>query len=389
MDALGLLVLLVQILLCYVFKCGMVIRLRQPYLRHALALPNAGTHTEDINIKDPIMDFYVRMYATNGATNNVENSIIDVLNSITLVDGSDVLWALDAEEILANQFYHYKESTDLGIDERPSVVQATTFKIPLGIGRMHPEVAFDPTRFANPQLVLDWDIANIRAVGADAFVTNTLAVDIMADVIDEAPTRPTGYLMTKEISEYTAVAATEARVELPVDYAYRTIYVRSYHDNKCPIASLNTVEHSVNEQKYRPFDIFTDDWVEWLKEWYGMWHMSAWYFLAITATEQRNPYLRANLGVSLEAMTAATDIQLDSLANCQINMTGANAAAEHIHASVQGALPFGTWAWPYGDPESPEEWLQFVYTDKSRLNILSMAGETPLVQVFLTQHRKY
>jgi len=334
------------------------------------------------------MDFYVRMYATNGATSNVENSIIDVLNSIQIIDGSDVLWALDCEEILANQFYHYKESTDLGIDERLSEVQATVFKIPLGIGRMHPEVAFDPTRFANPQMVLDWNLANIRAVGADAFVTGTLHVDIMADVIDEAPSRPTGYLMTKEITEYVATASAEHRVELPVDHAYRTLYVRSYLDNKCPIACVDTVEHSINEQKYRPFDIYCDDWLEWLKEWYGMWHMSAWYWLAITATEQRNPYLRGNLGVSLEATVAATDIQLDSLTNCQINMTGANAAATGIHASVTGALPFGTWAWPYGDPETPEEWLQLKYEDKSRLNILSLA-ETPRVWVFMTQHRTY
>jgi len=388
MDLFAIVLLLVQLSLCLVFKCGMVVRLRQPYLRHALALPNAGSHIEDINIKDPIMDFYIRMYATNGATSNVENSIIDVLNSIEIIDGSDVLWALDSEEILANQYYHYKESTDMGIDERPGVEQATVFKIPLGIGRFHPEVAFDPTRFANPQLVLDWDLANIRAVGADAFVDASLHVDIMADVIDEAPARPTGYLMTKQITEYVATASADARVELPVDYAYRTLYVRSYLDNHCPCSSLEKVEHSVNEQKYRPFDIYTDDWEEWLKEWYGYWHQGYWYFLAITATEQRNPYLRANLAVSLEAMTAATDIQLDSLANCQINMTGANAAAEHIHASVSGALPFGTWAWPYGDPESPEEWLQFAYTDKSRLVLTSFAL-TPRVQVFLTQHRMY
>lgn len=388
MLPIGLLVVLVQVLLMYVFGCGMVVRLRQPYLRHALALPDAGTHIEDINLKDPIMDFYIRMYATNGATSNVENSIIDVLDSIQLIDGSDILWGLDSEEILANQFYHYKESTDMGIDERPDVVQATVYKIPLGIGRMHPNVAFDPTRFSNPQLVLAWDLANIRAAGADGFVTTSLAVDIMADVIDEAPVRPSGYLMTKEITEYVATASAEARVELPVDYAYRTLYVRSYLAAKCPVASINKVEHSINEEKYRPFDIFADDWLEWLKEWYGMWHMSAWYFLAITGTETRNPYLRGNLGVSLEAMTAATDIILTSLANCEINMTGANAAADHIHASVDGALPFGTWAWPYGDPETPEEWLQFEYTDKSRLKILSEA-HTPRVWVFLTQHRMY
>jgi len=276
-------------------------------VQDALAIPNAGTHIEDINILDPIMDFYIRMYATNGSTSNVENSIIDVLDKISLIDGSDVLWSLDSEEILANQLYHYKETTDFGIDERPDVEQATVFKIPLGIGRMHPEVCFDPTRFANPQLVLEWDIANIRAVGVTGFVDDSLRLDIMADVVDQAPARPTGYLMTKEIQEYVSVASTEHRVELPVDYPYRTMYVRSYLDEKCPAASLEKVEHSINEDKYRPFDIYTDDWLEWLKEWYGMWHQGYWYFLAITATEDRNTYLRGNLSAALDAMTAETD----------------------------------------------------------------------------------
>jgi len=225
----------------------MVVRMRQPYLRHAYALPDAGSHIEDINILDPIMDFYIKMYATNGATSNLDNSIIDVLNSIEVIDGSDVLWALDSEEILANQFYHYKESTDLGLDERVDRVQATTFKVPFGLGRMHPDIALDPTRFANPQLVLDWDLENIRAVGADAFVTDTLHVDIMADVIDEAPKRPDGYLMTKQIKEYVATGLAEERTELPVDYSYRTLYVRSFLVNKCPVASLEKVEHTINE----------------------------------------------------------------------------------------------------------------------------------------------
>jgi len=376
--------LLSFLVLAFVFG---IVKMRQPYLRHALALPNAGSHIEDINIKDPIMDFYVRMYATNGGTSNIQNSIIDVLNSIELIDGSDVLWALDSEEILANQMYHYETSMDLGIDERADQVQATVFKIPLGIGRMHPEVAFDPTRFANPQMVLDWDLANIRAVGADAFLTNTLHVDIMADVIDEAPARPTGYLMTKQIHEYVATALAEHRVELPVDYAYRTLYVRAYHANCCPIAQLEKVEHSINEQKYRPFDIFCDDWMEWLKEWYWAWHQGYWYWM-VQGAQTRNPYLRGNLSASLEATVAASDPLLTSLANCELNITSALVAATAFHAKCDGTLPFGTWAWPYGDPEEPGEWLQFAYTDKSRLNITSLAA-TPRVQVFLTQHRMY
>lgn len=366
----------------------MAIRMRQPYLRHAYFPGIAGTHIEDINIKDPIMDFFIRFGALNGATSNIGNSMIDVLKKISIVDGSDILWALDAEEILANQLYHYKESTDFGIDERPSKRQETTFKIPLGIGRMHPEVAFDPTRFANPQLILEWDLEEIRALGADGFaVAHEFEVDIMADVIDEAPAKPTGYLMTKEITSYTSEVG-EHRVELPVDHAYRTLYVRGFLAAKCPDVLMEWAKHSINEDKYRPFDIYFDDWVEWLKEWYGLWHQGMWYFLPDTTPVTKNPYLRGNLAASLEAMTADTDILLTSLDNCELNMTGANLAAEHIHAKVHGAVPFETFAWPYGDPETPEEWLQFTSTDKSRLHVDCDVADGD-ISVFLTQHRMY
>jgi len=366
----------------------MVVRLRQPYLRRNHALDPAGTHIEEINIKDPIMDFLVKLEATNGATSNVENSLIDVLDRIEIVDGSDILWALDSEEILANQFYHYKESQHLGIDERAAKTQGTVFKIPLGIGRMHPEVAFDPTRFANPQMVITWDIENVRPMGADGFKTpDDLELTIMADVIDQAPARPTGYLMTKQITEYTT-AVGEQRIELPVDYPYRTMYVRSFLDEKDPETYLTKAEHSINEQKYRPYDLYFDDWTDWLKEWYGFWHMGAWYWNAINATENRNPYLRGNMSTSLEHDAGFTLLSLLHFNNALLNWTGANAAAAALHAMVQGNLPMGTWAWPYGDPESPEEWLKLEYTDKSRLIVTgAIAGAT--AQVFLTQHRMY
>jgi len=363
----------------------MVVRMRQPYLRRDNAIDPAGTHIEDINIKDPIMDFYIKMEATNGATSNVSNSIIDVLDRIEIVDGSDVLWALDSEEILANQLYHYKESTDLGINETGAAVQATIFKIPLGIGRMHPEVAFDPTRFANPQLRIVWDTGVLSATTwADP---PEVKLTIMADVIDQAPARPTGYLMTKQLTEYTT-AIGEHRVELPVDYAYRTMYVRTHKATTCPDKQIDWVKHGLNEDKYKPFDIYTDDWTEWLKEWYGKWHQGYLYFVAKAVTETRNPYLRGNLSASVESSIATADVIL-TLPNCELSITHSHATlGQVIHAKCDGSLPFGTWAWPYGDPESPEEWLQLEYTDKSRLTINALLADAT-VQVFLTQHRMY
>lgn len=368
----------------------MVVRMRQPYIRGPAFgfLPNAGALPIPINITDPIMDLYIRMYATNGATSNVSNSILDVLDRIDVVDGSDVLFSLDAEEIMALSYYHYKESLTMGIDERPDKIQSTTFKIPFGIGRYHPEIAFDPTRFANPTLVLTWDLENIRAVGADAFLNQSLYISVMADVIDKAPVRPTGFLMHKQVREYTSPVSGIMPTVLPVDYPYRTLFVRSFLAHTCPKVLTTKAKHDFNNDKYIPFDFPTIDWMEWLKEWYGLWHQGMWYYTAITASETRNPYLRGNLSTSLEASTADTDIILTSLDNCELNWTGANAAAEELHAKVDGSLPFETFAWPYGDPDDPEEWLKVVSTDNSRLR-LTHGPNAGLIQVFLTQLRNY
>lgn len=367
----------------------MSIRMRQPYiLGPAHSLVNAGAMPIPINITDPIMDLYIRMYATNGGTSNISNSIIDVLDRVDVVDGSDVLFSLNAEEIMALSYYHYKESISMGIDERLNMEQSTIFKIPFGIGRYHPEIAFDPTRFANPTLMLTWNLANIRAVGADAFVDESLKISIIADVIDRAPVKPTGFLMHKQTRNYVSPVSGMMPTVLPVDYPYRTLFVRSFLANTCPKVLTTKAKHDLNEDKYVPFEIEAIDWMEWLKEWYGLWHQGYEYVFTAPATETRNPYLRGNLSASIESSVAACDPLL-TIANCQLNMTNGHATlGTTFHAKADGSLPFETFAWPYGDPDEPEEWLKLASTDKSRLR-LTHGPNAGLIQVFLTQLRHY
>lgn len=368
----------------------MAVRMRQPYILGPAYgfLPNAGALPIPINLKDPIMDLYIRMYATNGGTSNISNSIIDVLDNVSVIDGSDVLFSLDAEEIMALSYYHYKESISMGIDERLSQVQSTVFKIPFGIGRYHPELALDPKRFANPTIVLTWDLENVRAVGADAFLTNTLYVSIMADVIDKAPVAPTGFLMHKQIREYKNKANSWEPTVLPVDYPYRTLFVRSFLKNVCPKTLTDKAKHDLNEDKYIPFEIESIDWMNWLKEWYGLWHQGYEYVFTAPATETRNPYLRGNLSASIESSIAACDPLL-TIANCELSMTNGHATlGTTFHAKADGSLPFETFAWPYGDPDEPEEWLKLASTDKSRLR-LHHENADGTIQIFLTQLRHY
>ena len=366
----------------------MPVRMRQPYLRYQYAIPQAGTLPIPINLKDPIMDFMIKLRAQNGATSNISNSFIDVLDRVDVIDGSDVLWSLDSEEIMANAYYHYKESLDMGINEKGAQWVETTFKIPFGIGRYHPEIALDPKQFANPTLVLTWNLANVRAVGDTGFADAKPLLTVMADVIDEAPSAPTGFLMTKQIREFETVSSGDEPIVLPSDYAYRTLYVRPFLADTCPKLIIKKAKHDLNEDKYIPFEIYTPDWEDWLKEWYGFWHQGYEYSIAAASTETRNPYLRSNVAASVMADAAGDDATL-TIANCQLSISNAAAAAVMVgHTKCDGSLPFETYAWPYGDPDDPEEWLQIEDTDKSRLR-LTQGTALATAQVFLTQLRTY
>ena len=369
----------------------MVLKLRQPYLRHRYSLPDVGTLPIPIDIKDPIVDFYIDLYATNGSTFNLRNYMKYVLNSIQIVDGSDVLFALDAEQILALDFYHYKESLHMGMDERPDMVQHCDFDIPLGLERVDPVVAFDPTQHDNPMLVLDWNLDNVRtAENLLGFDENSLHVTIMADVIDKAPTRPSGYLMTKEVVEYsTGAVASNEYITLPTDYAYRTIFVRANYHCILPETIITQARHDCDEQKYQPFHIYSDDWIKWLKKWYGFWHQGYWFYTSGGSTMWRDLNLKGNLAVAGSLDASGTDTTVFKPSTCQeltiIRPAGANAA---VHVKGDGTMPMGTFAWPYGDPDEPEEWFEVMEHEKSRLRLTS-GSVARLVQVFLTQYRTY
>jgi hypothetical protein len=374
----------------------MVIKMRQPYLRHALALPDAGTHIEAIDIQDPIVDFYIRMYAQNGATFNLRNYMKYVLDRIDVVDGSDVLFSLEAEEILALDFYHYKNPLEMGMDERPLAWQYCDFDIPLGLQRVNPVVAFDPTRFANPQIVLTWNLANIRATGVKGFVHDSLHVDIMADVIDKAPTKPSGYLMTKELYRYVTPPAGETRIDLPTDYAYRTLFLRTQMHccapDYCPETTLGIIEkarHDCDEQKYQPFEIQADDWKMWDKKWYGLWHQGYWFFTSGASTTWRDLNFRGNLSCagSIVASAAVTTAVTPSVCQECTIVRGAGTNLP-VHVTADGSLPCGTFAWPYGDADEPEEWLDIAEHKKSRLTVTHRAAGA-IAQIFLTQYRTY
>ena len=376
-----------------------MVRLRETYIEDGYNLPDAGTRITDINIVDPIQDLCVIFEGTNGGTSNIENYIFDIVDQIEVIDGSDVLFSLKPKEILALNAYHYKESLGWGIDERADEIQRCTFKIPFGLGRFDPNIALDPTQHMNPQLRVTWDIANIRAAGATGFLANNLFLTVIATIAEKATVRPTSFLQTKHTYEWETAAAGEEVIEMPVDYPHRTVFMRvnelqdsdgKYKEGSAyPNTVLTDGKYSVDQDKYIPFDFHTDDWREWLKEWYGFWHQGEYFTFATPTNMCRHNFLPGNQAIAFLGINTAGDEIWSAGTGCMKCMSAGTAVASlTIHQKADGTLPFSTWAYPFGDPLQREEWLQISDIKNIKFRIeQAVAGY--LGQVFLTQERSY
>lgn len=376
------------------------LRLRETYLEKDLVLADAGTLVTDINVVDPIMDLFIKFYATNGATYNRRNYIFDVVSNIEVVDGSDVLFGLKPKECLAMNAYHYKESLHWGINEIADKEQHCTFKIPWGLGRYDPTIAFDPTQFKNPQLRITWNLAALQAVGAEGFLSGSGRVDVIATIAERYPTRPAGFLMHKHIHEWVTPSAASRRIEMPVDYTHRTVFLRVDEDaiatapNPCrdPWNVIDEALYNVDEKKYIPFEWDTDDWMYWLKEFYGMWHQGMDFNWSQGTGLCRHVFLPANQALACTPKESTTDPEFWSqLTGNYVYFKRATAlAAEKKHVKADGTMPFSTWAYPFGDPEDMEEWLEVRDIGHIRFEIHHATNsEKHIGQIFLTQYRPY
>ena len=335
------------------------------------------------------MDLYIKFCAQNGGDGNKKNYVFDVVKLLEVVDGSDVLFSLRPKEVLALDAYHYKESLHWGITELADAWQCCVFKVPWGIGRYDPTIAFDPAQFNNPQIRISWDLANVRAVGATAFLDQKPVIDVIATIAERYPARPSGWLMHKHIHEWETASSGTEPVTMPTDYTHRTVFLKVLEDIYCPWSVLTKAKYNVEADKYIPFNWFTDDWMLWLKEFYGMWHQPEEFLLNLTTTPYRHLFLPGNLSFAPIEKDANKGVFWCQGTGCKVDFSAGTAAAIHkLMCKVDGSLPFNTWAYPFGDPKEKDEWLGVGDIDNIKFEIEQAIAEE-LAQVFLTQYRTY
>ena len=345
---------------------------RQAKILNNFTLPDAGTYTFDLNVRDPITTLWLEVRATNGATDNLAALLPQVISGIEVLDGSDVLYSLTGREAFGLTCAWLAHVPFGEYTEWPGDSQMAVFMIPFGRFQGDDAYAFDPTRFTNPQCRLTVNLAAVRAVGATGFVTGTLQVTVAADIM-EGVSNPGGFLMHKTNYSFVSAAAGMTYVDLPTDYPYLGLLLRVQEAGAYMTANISNIKLQCDQNKYIPFDSDTRDFWRYEKWGNPRYRVEQCFHLRNAETlvtmfmrseklalqsQQRNDVVYSYPGQGLGQ--AAIGAYLAGVADIQKN---------NIYATIHGFAPFGTIWVPLGDRQDPADWFPAPAFNSVRLEL--------------------
>ena len=170
-------------------------------------LPKSGCYSAiDIGIR-----------VTNGGTSNVNGDIIDSINHIgLLVNGNEYRHWITGQELFRYHWLKRGQPLAYTFTEILSEVQEVWFRLYFGRDIGDKQFGLDLSKFDNVQVVIDYTLANINAVGATGPLTGTFAPTIIAHQFPIAQ-RPSfqGMLGCREFYSITAPGAGENIQNMP------------------------------------------------------------------------------------------------------------------------------------------------------------------------------
>lgn len=212
------------------------------------------TETIDLNIVDPISAINFEVEATNGATSNLDNFISDIVTRIDLVEGTRVLEGLNMSQLEAKHFYHTGKTPALFPSEWASGTQRHAATLFFGRHLWDDRYAFNPPSWTNPQLKVTFNKAAIRAAGAEGFAAgDNIKLTAVAKIM-EGMAAPKEFLMQKQIDSFVTAANGDKRIDLPRDYPYRMLMIRTGRGFNEPDFTISNVKLTCDTDKYIPLD---------------------------------------------------------------------------------------------------------------------------------------
>jgi len=346
------------------------------------ACDSAGTKVIDFKGKEIISRIRIQLQLTNNGNTPTAHPAA-AISKIELVDGSNVLWSLSGRQCQALNFYgQEKQSVDL-INYVDNEMSVPMMNINFGRWLWDEELAFDPTRFNNPQLKITYTLAS----GGSAPDAGTL--EVVADIFDEIKPSPIGWLMAKEYFSYTLVASAKKYIDMPTDYPLRMLMIASLAAGKQPWEQYNEIKISEENDKRIPLDDKTSDLIKYILDEFGTYEEMIHTTIPIldvthytAPTYEVNPVFNPCKG---EALYPIVGLSYGGTFAIKGSIAG------QVKGIVKGYMPHGVMAIPFGDLWDANKWYDVTKLGSWELIITAGSGCTTssTCQIVTEQLRRY
>lgn len=359
---------------------------RKAFILAEKAIGTTATETMDIRIQKPISRITIAWRVTKGQHIMTAHPAGDMLK-IELVDGSDVLHSLDGYINQALCIYDRKVPTMCNGQHIAPIYEYSWYGIDFGRYLYDPLLAFDPTRFVNPQL----KITHNRAICDSAATAAHL--EVIAECFDEKVISPIGFLMSKEHYKYTpSTVGTYQYIDLPTDYPYRQLLIRPFEIKYDSTQTILAAKLDEDNDSKIPFDFDLEDYnrmnrgvdlmvSEPCVGYVGGDELLGVYYL--TPTDTLNAIIGQGHGAA-GCLIGVTTHPRGGWVNVRSNDTNM------FVGMAQGWIPNHTIRFPFGLQNEIDDWYDVTKVENLRLRLQAgTRGSSGTCQVAIQQLRKY
>jgi len=374
------------------------VKIRDAQLQHRFPVAgDVGVWTFPVNLVDPVTEFKIWVFAKVSEHDALADQCLPYcIDEVALIDGSEVIQAMTGAQAIALYMFDHGKAPMHWHQELTSM--SNYWCIPLTFGRhlTDPEYIFDPTKFRNPQIRVTWNLSAVTAVGTagswleDLVAGGGLNISVWAKVMEEGA-NPKGYLMAKELKEFTTKASGTDITYLPTDFDIRKVLLRVYKNCGQMNDGVTRIKISQDEDKWIPVDLLSDDFIFLMYDWFDEMEFD----LKVVRDHDEND---EHFGGNYCHLVAVGGEELGVL-----NITG---AASNCFRSVSTLAtdgdkddyqfwvrtftrtPFDTYCYPFGDQMDREDWLKVAPIGNLRL-MLTMGAADYCAQIWVQQIHPY
>ena len=342
----------------------------------------AKTKVIELDMKDIVSRIQVNLEVNMDGT-VLGDHLAAIVSNIELVDGSEVLFSMSGKECQALDYYQTGVFPFIAHTDRDGNDAIVTFNINFGRWLYDTQLAFDPTKFNNPQLKITH---NYQACGG---TPNSAVMEVRAYMFDEKIPTPTGFLLSKEHYQFTSgVNNTYHDIEMPTDHPTRRYMIVGRAGGYFCQQVVKEIRLSEDNLKRIPYD--STVW-QLLKSIRSQFPRIQEYGHFLGDSDTKVIYTSVTQDIMVKATPdTVTNIVSVSTIPAKMPLTLDMTADGAFQAEVSGWDPHYSFVIPLGMKDEIEDWYDVTKVGNLKLRVRAgSAGVLGTVEVVTEQFRPY